>query len=231
MEQLNLGILPQVVYRPEHFLLHRGVKNQYDETIALLSRSGYSAVFLSGIRRSGKTHFAIKVACDMGVRGYFPRMIDGASFRAFLAGEGASAQFRPDEVVIVDDASGYFSEVQPGGSGPFVQLVERLRSARAHLMMTSTLSAQDFPCDAHVQSRLGEASKLRLEDPDEESVPELLSRMARQHGIQLTDRKVEFLERRMRRSVASIEEYMEKVVHLSSVLGKKVSLSLLGDAL
>jgi chromosomal replication initiation ATPase DnaA len=231
MQQLALPILPQVVYRPEHFLMHSGVKGMFTEAQAVLSTDTYGAVLITGVARSGKTHLAITLAAQLGGSGRFPRFIDGGALRQFLESDLGELTFSADEVVIIDDIHLYLESVMPGGSGPYVNFIEKLRAARCHLLLTSRLELGDFPCDAHVMSRLKEATPLRIEDPDAESVAELLAIMARQRGIQLAGRKLEFLERRIRRSVASIEEYLEKVVHLTAVLGQRVSLSLLGDAL
>lgn len=231
MQQLALPILPQIVYKPEHFLMHSGVNGLFAEAQAALVTDKYGAVLITGVARSGKTHLAIALAAQLGSGGKFPRFIDGGALRQFLESDFDELIFSPDEVVIVDDAHLYLESILPGGSGPYVNFIEKLRAARCHLLLTSRVEIDEFPCDAHVMSRLKEATPLRIEDPDAESVADLLAVMARQRGIQLAGRKLEFLERRIRRSVASIEEYLEKVVHLTAVLGQRVSLSLLGDAL
>ena len=230
MEQLNLAMLPQLAYNPEHFLLHAGVRSVFEDCMALVARSSYAAAYVVGTPRAGKTHLTIALVSELSRRGYSPRLVDGKALHAFIA-EEATTKFRSDEVLVVDDAHQYMGTLKPGASGPFVDLIERLRGAHSHVILISSLKRDSFECDAHVLSRLAEATALSIAEPDENSVPELLYRMARQRGIQLTERKVEFVERRIPRTLAAIEDYLEKVVHLSAVLGQKVSLTLLGDAL
>jgi chromosomal replication initiation ATPase DnaA len=231
MRQLTLSMLPQVVYRAEQFVQHAGVARCVDEAMATLTTAGYSAVVVVGAARSGKTHLIIALAAALGETGFFPRFIEGGALSEFLSGAGATTSFRSDEVLIVDDIHLYLDGILPGESGPFVNFIERLRAGGAHLLATSRMSPTQFRCDGHVTSRISEATRFEIGEPDESSVPRLLANMARQRGINLSPKKVEFLERRMRRDIASIEEYLEKVVHLSAVLGQRVSLSLLGDAL
>jgi chromosomal replication initiation ATPase DnaA len=231
MQQLTLSMLPQVVYRPDQFVRHAGVAQSLDEALATLATNKYGAVLVSGVARSGKTHFVIALAAEIGSRGLFPRFIEGGGLAQFLSGTGGTCSFRGDEVLIIDDIHLYLDGILPGESGPFVSFVERVRAAGAHLVVTSRVLPTEFRCDGHVMSRISEATHLRIQEPDEGSIPPLLSSMARQRGIKLSPKKIEFLERRIRRSISSIEEYLEKVVHLSAVLGQRVSLSLLGDAL
>lgn len=231
MQQLTLSMLPQVVYRPDQFVKHGGVAQCIDEALAITSTNKFGSVFLSGVARAGKTHLVIALAAEIGRRGLFPRFIEGGALAQFLSGAGGTCAFRSDEVLIVDDVHLYLDGILPGESGPFVSFVERVRAVGAHLILTSRVMPTEFRCDAHVMSRLAEASHLRVQEPDDAAVPELLARMSQQRGIKLNAKKIEFLERRMRRSCAAIEEYLEKVVHLSAVLGQRVSFSLLGDAL
>ncbi|NDC37903.1 MAG: hypothetical protein EBZ48_07595, partial [Proteobacteria bacterium] len=231
MQQLTLSMLPKVVYRPEQFVAHSGVASILTEAHASVTTPRYGAVVLTGPARCGKTHFVIALAAELGAQGLFPRFIEGGTFAQYLVGQGASCSYRSDEILIIDDMHLYLDGILPGESGPFVHFVERVRTGGAHLLLTSRVLPREFNCDGHVMSRLSEAAHLQIMEPDEATMPMVLTRMAQQRGIKLTSKKVEFLQRRMRRSIPSIEEYLEKVVHLSAVLGGRVSLSLLGDAL
>lgn len=97
--------------------------------------------------------------------------------------------------------------------------------------MLSGASIESFPCDEHIKSRLTPGMGFSIGAPSEDELSELLQLMARQRGINLSDRKVDFLSRRIGRDIASMEEYLEKVSHLSGILGKSIKFPLLSDAI
>ena len=88
-----------------------------------------------------------------------------------------------------------------------------------------------FSFDQHINSRLQAGSGFALGSPHESELPAIIDIMARQRGIKLTEKKQEFLERRLGRDLPAIEEYLERLVHLTNVLGKRVGFEALGDAL
>ncbi len=225
--QLSLNITPRHAYAPENFVPHAGVAGLLEHCASGPGHEKFFIAYLSGPRRSGKTHLSIRLAQELASRGLFPRLVEGSEFAALLR---APVQWSSDDVVIVDDAHIYLSTLRPGDSGPFVAFIEKLRVARAGVIIVSEHGLDDFACDEHVMSRLIPGKCAEIGHPQEADMASLVVVMGKQHGIQLTDRKVSFVLRRVGRTVASIEAYFERLIHLASVLGRPIKFPLLSGA-
>ena len=96
--------------------------------------------------------------------------------------------------------------------------------------MFSSISWDQFKCDAHVMSRLRASGLIELISPEEQDVPNLVARLGKQRGFKLKDRQIEFISKRVRREIPALERYFDRVHHLSGLLGAKVKFPLLNDA-
>ena len=231
MEQLTLGLSNRLAYAASNFHVHAGVTSTIDDLLTLFRKEGFSIGYLTAPARRGKTHLSLYLVECLLRGGFLPKIIEGSDFGRWISESLPGHIFSPEEVLIVDDAHLYFSEIVPGASGPFVNLIETLRGVKAGILFLSSVGLSELPCDEHVKSRLIPGDGFTLGDPDEGDMEKLISTMARQRGIHLTDLKVEFLVRRLRRDIPSIEEYFGKLSHLSQVLGKSVKFPLLSDAI
>lgn len=229
MRQLPLNILGRLAYSPDNFVLHSGNRSAYDECVAQYGRDNFRVSFIRGGARSGKTHLSISLSDALSKRGFFPRLVEGAELGGWIELRLAAAPFEQDEVVVVDDVDHYLAGILPGSSGPFVAMVEQLRLERAGLIMFSTATLDDLPCDEHVKSRLvpGLSS---LGGPEAEEMQKILKAMALQRGLSLTGRQIAFLAKRVGRDVGSIEQCLGNINFLSQLLGKSIKFPLLGDA-
>ena len=81
-----------------------------------------------------------------------------------------------------------------------------------------------------MRSRLLPGIGFELGAPHPDDMPELLKLMARQRGLSLRERSVDFLEKRIPRGIAEIEAYLERLDQLSRVTGKRIGHQILGDA-
>ena len=79
-------------------------------------------------------------------------------------------------------------------------------------------------------SRLRSAVGLHLDTPDQDDLPQLLHAMATQRGIRLKQRHISYVLKNVGRSVPELESYLERLLHLSQVLGKTVKFPLIADA-
>lgn len=240
MTQLPLNITPLLSYQPDQFLEHAGVQEAVVAFRALLSRACQSAcaekdrlfqvLFLEGAARTGKTHLSLLISDEAVRQGLYPRAIDGSASLRWadqLPARGPAAA----DVFIVDNAHEYFSLLQPQGSGDFVRFVEELRLAGSALILLSSQPLESFPCDDHAKSRLAAGKGPVLGAPSEGEMRTLVGVMARQRGIALTDRKLQYLERRLPRDIRQLEEYLDRVQYISHITGKPVRFPVLGDAL
>ncbi len=228
MDQIPLNIAQRLSYAPENFLLHDGVAAVVSFFEAQLELSGFKILFVYGSPRSGKTHLSIKLADLCARRGLYPRLIEGRELGARMSQEIA---IESSHLFIIDDAQDYFSALVAGESGPFVSFIESARKAGAGVVIFSSRDLAEYSFDEHIRSRLLPGHGHALKPPSSEYLSSLVDLMARQRGIKLSERKINFLIRRLDRSIPEIEEYLERVNYLSNLFGKAIKLPLLSDAL
>lgn len=232
MEQINLRIVPRLSYSPDNFVMHSGMRSIHDSALTLASAGRFALVYIHGHPRSGKTHLTIRIAEQLIARGLFPRIVEGADFSKWLRQtRSAPANSAAQEVLLVDDADMYLTALQPGESGPFVDFVEELRVAQRALLLTGTAAYENFPGDDHLMSRLRAGTRLAIANPQEDEMTAIVASMARQRGLALAARSIEFLARRLRREIGQIEGYLDRVLYLSQVAGRPLTQALLADAL
>jgi chromosomal replication initiation ATPase DnaA len=229
--QLNLNIIPRLPYTPENFTIHSGAAEAYDSFLSVIKTNGYSIMWLQADARSGKTHFSVRMVKDALDLHKYPRLIEGKNFAEFLAKDFAREEFQDDQVFIVDDSETYFETIMPGGSGSFVNFIEHLRQKSAHVVFISARNINSFSCDDHILSRLKAGLISAINSPSGEDMPALIRQMSRQRGLSLTDKRVEYLSKRMRREIPYLENYLDRVSHLSSVLSRSLTRPVLANAL
>lgn len=228
--QLPLQIVTRVRYGSENFCVHSGVSDVVDECRGIFARDSFGIAFVSGGRRAGKTHLSIYLVDLLSKLQRFPRLLEGAELGRFLDSSGADV-FTGEDVIVVDDAHEYLATLRPGDSGPFVAFVEKLRVARAGLILLSRMPIDEFLFDEHVRSRILPGCGRNIVAPAESDMPRLIDSMARQRGILLKERKIGFLVRRVGRDIEALERYFDRVRHLADVMGQSFKFPVLGDAL
>ena len=231
MEQLSLNIAPRLSYSPDNFVLHSGVRRSFESVLQTLALPGFGLCFVSGPRRSGKTHFSIRLAEALTAGGGFPRLVDGAQLGEWIGEHAVPGRFRRDEALIVDDAQTYLDRISPGESGGFVSLVEAMRPSGCGLVLLSSREPGEFGFDNHIRSRILPGTGLSLGAPAHDELPELLRAMARQRGLNLKDRQFDFVLKRIGRDPGSIEDYLDRLLHLARVLGRNIKFPLIADAI
>ncbi|MCB0338895.1 MAG: hypothetical protein KDD53_04785 [Bdellovibrionales bacterium] len=231
MKQVALEIVPKLSYRPDLFLIHEGVASFYSELIDRLPKDRFEIAFVQGVSRSGKTHLSLRLYDDLLSENVYPILLEGHELEDWISNESETLKLcQQDWVVIVDNADSYFKGIAPGESGPFVRMVESLRLVGASLVLLSSASLDTLPCDEHVFSRLRPGLGYTIGAPAEHELSKLLHLLAKQRGLKLKERSTRFLMRRLRRDVPALESYVDRLLHLSQVLGKSIKFSLVRDA-
>ncbi len=236
MQQLPLKIIQRLSYLPQNFLPHAGVREIFAELSSWKPDANYQIRYIQGTARAGKTHLAVTLFSYFTDSGFIPYIVDGSEFskwleRRNLENGGNGLLWSAAEVLIVDDIDHYLKHLKPGQSGEFVGVIERIRNAGAKLIFLGELVVDDLPCDDHIKSRLRAASGLIIGAPGESELPSVLVEIARQRGIKLPERIISFLVRRLRRDIPALERYLERLLHLSSVLGAPIKGPIVQDAL
>lgn len=230
MNQLPLDIQERIPYEPNQFIMHGGVASIYDELLALMNRNEFRIAFVHGDSRTGKTHLSLKLADDLIGRGRVPHLYEADAQGSFLTRPNIATLGHQD-VFLIDNAELYLNTLLPGNSGAMVRFIEELRVASAAVIFFSSTPLSDLSADEHVLSRFIPGQGFTIRDPWPQDMPELLEAMARQRGRSLTERKITFLEKRLPRSFAAMEHYLERLGYLSRLSGKPATLSILGKAI
>lgn len=231
MNQLQLQIVPRLAYSASNFVVHAGTRGLIDDLRSTLEREQFSLTVLHGGEKRGKTHLSIRLADEMAQRAIFPHLVDGSEFSAWITQRISDSREPRGEVVIVDDADRYFTTAAAADSGPFVNIVELFRRHGGAFVFIVSKDLDQLGCDPHVMSRLRAGAQLSLGLPDGADMQELIYTMAVQRGISLTERKVEFLARRLGRDIAAIDEYLHRASQLAAASGKPLRLPVLSEAI
>jgi chromosomal replication initiation ATPase DnaA len=231
MEQLPLKVIPKLQYAPERFFIHTGVKVILDALQATL-KSHFALSFIQGSPRSGKTHLSLYLSHYLLNQGVQSFIVDGSELTERENNSEFDITKVSAPVLIIDNAEVLLNTFHPGTSGPFVYLVEERRRKGGAIILFSTQSPEELPCDDHIKSRIASGSIYHITQPSDEDMLPLLSELARQRGLALTERKEKYLIQRLGRSIQAIEALLERAVIISELNEHyRIDFSVLNDAL
>lgn len=232
MEQVHLNIVHRLPYSATNFVTHSGVSKVIETVFSELSKDGFTIIYIDAPPRYGKTHFTVKLTDLLSNKGVYYRIGEGSDLGAI------SYQLQTEEqsdtltkVIVIDNIDSYLLTVNKGESGEFVSFIEWCRLHKIAVIMLSGVKIDNLPCDDHVKSRLRAAIQLQIDEPEDNEVTLIIDALARQRGVRLTQRRINFLTRRLARDIPSLERYVERLIHLSQVLGKSIKFNLIADAL
>lgn len=220
MTQLDLKLAQKLVYTPEGFLDHEGSLPTRGAILSGIKESKWMIAFVYGEERSGKTHFAVRLSSDLEALGYEPLLISGQDISSPIFASKRS-------VVLVDD----FEKFDPKkNSGSFVNFCEEMKNRSARIIFFSAAPPSSLPFDDHILSRLSSALRFEIGPPGERDTQELLKRLSLQRGVKLSGRKLGYATRRVRRDIASLERFVERVKAISRNSGSKIKFDTIAAA-
>lgn len=206
-------------------MLHAGAAELYRRCVGqLASSSAFTICHIIGPEGSGKTHFSVKLAEEFSTRGVTVRVYEGALAEAHAAASSPPGQ---RSLFLIDDIDCYFE--QAADSGEFISLVEKLRLTRAALALFSRRSAAELKADEHARSRIRPGEGFVMGPPGEEDLPLLVATMARQRGMLLSPRKIEFLARRVPRDIRAIAAALDQLSYVQHASGSASSFRTLDE--
>lgn len=218
--QIPLSIGSSFTYRAEHFFEHAGVKKIVDHLEWLTPRV-FRAISISGEARTGKTHFSFFAMERLLALGFAPVLRLAPDLRALDISD------KSIPALCIDDAQNLLASEDLVGQ--FVALYEQVRQSSGVLILFGDRELRsDNP---HLQSRLSSLTALHIGAPAREDLQPLLQAIAKQRGLKLKSRDQAFLERRLPSDIAGLEEYIERVLKLSSLDPKRIGLETLKDAI
>lgn len=230
MSQIPLGLSRKVSYSEQGFFVHRGVSQLIEAVLKTALNRDFASYYIYGERRSGKTHLSVKLLSLFADYNYRTHLITEENISNSIQ-ELSAQSLSENDVVIIDSAGAYFSSIESGNSGEFVNFYQNLSSNGATLIMLSSKLIEQFSCDEHVTSRLLSSMMEKIDSPDASELSSLIELIAVQRGLKLTERQIDYLVVRLGHSIPQIEEYIERLIYLSDNLGTKVNQSLIAQAL
>ena len=231
MSQLELKLQPRLLYSPENFVVHDGVRELLSFAVSEAGSDRFSILYIPARPRSGKTHFSLKLALELSNSGFYPIIIEGAKFESEVLQLESRARVDCTSVFIVDDIHASFSASEHTDSGSFVHFIEYLRLRNANVVLLSSMEIDELPVDDHVRSRLVPGKAPAFGNPSEVEMIAILKVMAKQRGVVIREGKLKYLVKRLPRDIPSLERYLDRLVMISDGRGKAIRYSLLGDAM
>ena len=211
--QLSLDIVPRCPYAADRFLLHAGIAGILREILTQVQNSAFSVSYIEGSKRSGKTHFCVKLDDELSRLGFNVSLF-GNDFG--LSHEDALELLPSNDankyVIIIDDADIFFKKFPVDNSGGFVSWLEAWRVAKGNIIFISNTAMDDLKVDEHVTSRLKPGAGYVISNPKENELTTLLRLIALQRGLSITDRQIEFVKKRVERDICSIESFVDELL-------------------
>lgn len=228
MEQVALNIRARLPYSAEGFIIHAGIRQDLQNCLALLGQPGFRLCFFTGAAGEGKTHFAVRLMHELGIRDFQPQIVEAGQFCELSC--SLPAVDRPT-VLILDNAQRYFEGLSGADSGRFVALIEHLRRAQSAVIFLSSSELLSLGCDEHILSRLRPGQGFRIGPPAEEDMPQILQSMLAQRGLSIPERKIEFMLRRLPKNVAGVSQVLDRIQHLALGCGGALDYSVIDSCL
>lgn len=219
-QQIALGLQGKIVYSAENFILHAGVSELVTNLVALSGLPNFHLSFCHGLERSGKTHFSIYLYELLLKNNNQVFLFNGQDLATLISKLSAVSS---NSIFIFDDMHAYLEQINSGDSGPLVAFIEQCRFAKAKLLFLSSKALDQFNCDQHIMSRLRVGQGFVISDPAESEFTEIFQALSKQRGIMLKDRKIDFLAKRLGRSIPDLERYVDRLYRLTVEAGQGVS--------
>lgn len=229
--QLNLGIQDKVAYKPYNFMWHLGVSSLLFQVTDVLLEERFQICFINGGKSSGKSHLMVVLVEELQKRGAEPIYLNGETLTSFLDDQFADLSVSSKSVFVVDDLDLYLNATAAINSGQFVNFVERLRNESAKLVFTSSLSISELTCDEHVRSRLLPGVGYTIGNPACEEMDILIKQMGHQRGLSLSDRHIDFLSKRLPKSVSECCNFFDRALLYSKLTGRPVKFPFISEIL
>lgn len=235
VSQLSLGLPMPISYAPHLYVRHPLVQPFFDT--ALHQQNRYRLLLLTGAPRSGKTHALQVVAAALSQQGNVVRLVEGRELLQKSA-ELVGCTVTPDSALLIDDLEKVFAGISEQDLGKFVAVVEHWRAGGGSIICSTTcrelalIMPESIPLELrnHVMTRLREGVPFLLQEPDDAHFAQVVEAMLLQRSIKLPKKSINFLVKRLPRSIAAVEEYISSLDYLSSVLGEDITLRIVGDA-
>ena len=233
-KQVKLNFPQTLAYGLSNFHIHAGVRDIFDGLAAVLvGDTECKPWIIEGAERFGKTHLLIALQQLVEREGKRSLLLTFDDLQGFSQGVDWNEVLSGINVCLIDDFDWLLDEVVAWNKiSIVVDLFETCKQQSKKLVMSSRRSIVDYTdLDPHARSRISAATWLELGKPAEEDCRVILELLAKQRGLKFSERQVNFLCRRLRQDIASVERYLTRLISWSEVAGEPIKLSNIAEIL
>lgn len=195
--QLPLELISPQTYRPEDLIVTAANEALYD--LLKAPKWLHPHLWLASSEGSGKTHL-----------GHVFKDLSSASFLSSAETHGLIGADFPDADVVIDDADTANEEV-------LFHLINRSLASQKRLLLLSRKHPVDVqPALPDLSSRLKAMRVIDMPEPDEAMLRALLVRLFARRAISPSAEFIEFLSRRMERSIPAAQKIVTDIDHYAN---------------
>ncbi len=228
--QIPLKLRKVITYQTDNFYWHLGlrrIKSYFEQDV---SRHTFSATYLYGSPRSGKTHLSIVLSQFFTNHNFYPQIITADNFDS----QTLKPNYTDQDVLIIDDFQNFLTNIYPEAedlSSRFIDLYESVKRNSAKLIIFADQPFQNYILNDHLSSRLANMQIYSLDNVQDEDLSKMIFTLAKQRGILLNEAHQEYLAKRLPRSISLIEAYLERLTYFLTETGIPLTRANLSKAL
>ncbi len=222
MNQIPLKLRKVITYQADNFYWHLGLSRIQTYFKHEVSSTNFSATYLYGSARSGKTHLSIVLNQLFVEKNYYPTHISGDDFQKFIP----KADYTSQDLLIIDDFQKIFLDSNLASDdliSKFIDLYESLKRNSAKLIILADQHFKNYDLIDHLTSRLANMQIFTLDALQDKDLNLMIFNLAKQRGLRLSETNQDYLAKRLPRSIALIEAYLERLEYFLNETGLPVT--------
>ena len=204
--QLRLTFDQTWSYSSDNFIIHRGVTDAIDCAITKATEGDGSIVFISGQRRTGKTHLAVYVAAMLVALGHGVDVVQGMGVDAWQQNTGNKQGVQS---LVIDDAHTWLEG--QFGEGLFLAISQRIAETNGVLVVISAKPLWQLQINPIIERCLADSEQTEMAAPSPEELPVLIDTMSLQRGLKFSRAKRDFILKKVETTIAGISDALERI--------------------
>lgn len=204
--QLRLTFDETWSYSSDNFIIHGGVADVIDCAITSAMEGRGSIVFISGQRRTGKTHLAVYVAAMLDALGHDVDVLQGLGVDAW---QHQMANNRGVLSLVIDDAHTWLEG--QFGEGLFLAISQRIAEKNGVLVVISAKPLWQLRINPIIERCLADSVQTEMAAPRSGELPAIIDTMSLQRGLKFSRAKRDFILKKVEMTIAGISDALERI--------------------
>jgi chromosomal replication initiation ATPase DnaA len=228
--QLRLTFDETWSYSSETFLIHAGVAETIDRSIALATSESGTVIFVSGESRSGKTHTAVYIAAMLQALQHSVTIARRDDISDWLKEtEAHDNSSRGALSLIIDDAHIWLEE--QFGEGLFEVLINRVAQTDGVLILMSSKPLWQLRINPTIEKSLSGAESVIIASPTADEIGSIFDSMSLQRGLKFSPSKKNFILKRVGHTLQEISGALDRIQAIGQHSHASTAFRVLGEAL